>query len=231
MLGKLYVYGCSFSIPFFIEEHESWMQLTANWFDKELVNRAEIAIDHRETFHRLQQDAPNFTEEDLVIYQFTAGVRKGYRIGDDDKYYSSAGLASTLEETLEVFDKHGGGRDKYPNPDKLLTLIDYISKWGSDSDFYNYNCPNNLLSSMVTKYLFLHLDDSFKKYIDEHTVKIFGNLSIKDYNRENKIGLMHSGRGVDKEDLHPDEKAHKHIHLSILNQYNGIYKNLLGRPL
>ena len=42
---------------------------------------------------------------------------------------------------------------------------------------------------------------------------------------------MHSGRGVDKEDLHPDEKAHKHIHLSILNQYNGIYKNLLGRPL
>ena len=111
----IYTYGDSFSYHFWITEEETYTHVLSQKLNVDYANKSFPALCHHETYQRLIDDLDSLQSGDLIVYQFTAGTREGYRI--NDIYYSSAGLTASLEDTNEMMDKWGGGRKKYPITD------------------------------------------------------------------------------------------------------------------
>jgi hypothetical protein len=172
----------------------------------------------------------SFNKNDLIIYQFTSGNREGFML-NDDFYYSSAGICSSLKETTDIMNSWGGGRDKYPfNDDKILSLMSYLNDWGYDNLFYKYNRVDKLLKFLKNKiginYYYLFLDDSFKNIAQSDSSLYFplndieSTLSIKDWISKNKLTLKDSKPDfpLGDNDMHPNEIAHQIISDVIYNK-------------
>lgn len=232
MNHNLYSYGCSFSYPFWIEENECYTNIVSLKLGLNNISRAHPGLCHNETFDRLLTDIDLFTEKDIIIYQFTAGEREGYMV-ENNFYFSSAGILDTLEETVQQMDKWGGGRHTHPFSDeKLLTLMEYVPKWGIDTILYKFNRVNKVLKYLqATKninYIYLFLDDYFDPILDKEKTVFFnqpdGTLtpSIMNWAWMSKLTLSDSRTDVHPEDKHPNHLGHKVIAENIINKIKGI---------
>jgi hypothetical protein len=235
MINKIYTYGDSFSYKYWMEEEDTYTYKLSKKLKVSYENRAFPALCHHEIFQRLLKDLLLFKENDLIIYQFTAGSREGYVI-DKETYYSSAGLSASIDETVDIMNRWGGGRHKYPMTDQDMSLLwNYLDRWGDKTLHYKYNRVLDLLSFLAKekgiKFIFTHLDFDFDKYKTEYDVvfpisKYPNNISIMDWAIENKLRLgdIRDLSGIHPEDAHPNRKGHTqiseiiHNHL-IKNQY------------
>lgn len=223
MINKIHTYGCSFSFQYWIDEKETYTHKLSERLNCTYSNKSFPGLCHNETYHRLLSDIESFDKNDLIIYQFTSGNRDGFML-NDNFYYSSAGICSSLQETIDIMDNWGGGRHIYPfSDDKLLSLISYLNDWGYDNLFYKYNRVDKVLKFLKNKiginYYYLFLDSSFEKYINTDSTISFNAydgesmISIKDWICKNKLSLKDSKRDYpfDENDKHPNEIAHQII--------------------
>lgn len=218
--NKIYTYGCSFSYPFWIEENETYTHILSELLECDHINKSFPALCHNETYHRLLSDIDEFKKNDLIVYQFTSGNREGFMMDNHSFYYSSAGIANTIEETVETMNKWGGGRSKYPMTDEqIMSIMGYINDWGEHTLFYKYNRVNKLLTHLEKtigiKFVYLFLDSNFHSFIDNNTI-LFpdGNSttpSILKWVSDNKLALSDYRNDVHPLDKHPNHFAHKII--------------------
>jgi lysophospholipase L1-like esterase len=231
MINKIHTFGCSFSFQFWIDETETYTHKLSEKLNTTYSNNSFPGICHNEAYHRLVSSMESFNKNDLIIYQFTSGNRQGFML-NDNFYYSSAGICSSLKETTDIMNNWGGGRNLYPfNDDKLLSLMSYLNDWGNDDLFYKYNRVDKLLKFLKNKiginYYYLFLDDSFKNFADSDSSIDFklddstSTISIKDWICENKLTLKDSNPNFPLgDDMHPNEIAHQIISDMIYNKLN-----------
>jgi len=209
----IYTYGDSFSYRFWITEEETYTHVLSQKLNVDYVNKSFPALCHHETYQRLIDDLDGLQSGDLIVYQFTAGTREGYRI--NDIYYSSAGLTSSIEDSNKMIDEWGGGRKKYPiTDDQMLLLWQYSSEWGQHTISHKYDRVFKLLKflekSIGIKFRLLFLDSSFDHLADEHSIKFGSTSSILDWITLEKLRLKDSDETNPMDD-HPNAEAHQII--------------------
>ena len=228
-INKLYVYGCSISSPYWMRENDAYPYLVSKELNCPYVRRSETALCHNETFNRFTNDLNLFKKDDLIIYQFTAGDREGYKL-KNDLYLTSALLSEDLNYFAHILNTYGKGRINYNVSDKqLITLLDYIEQWGKHTYYYKYHRVINLLEFLKEKiginYLTLFLSDDFEKYNPKNSIKFpieknENNLSIQKWVYQNKWTLNYSKPKEAGNDQHPDERGHLEIANKIISYIN-----------
>lgn len=227
-VNKIYIYGCSFSVNFWIGEENIYPNLLSKHFNVEYINRADSATCHNEAYLRLTNDLKNFEKDDLIVYQFTSSDREGYMVNDDSLYFTTAALTKDLKRFAWILDRWGKGRTTYKVSDKQLEiLLDYMDGWVCYTKFHKFNRVVNTLEFLKNKvgvnYCLLFLDDGFEKYKNPNKIvfpikKNKNNNSILDWGVENKFTLGDSRPNEVPYDNHPDEKGHYGIFENIIKK-------------
>jgi len=220
-INKIWTFGCSFSTDHYMSMSETYTGVLSEKLGVEYENHAESAMCHEECFNRLTYNMNRFNKDDLIIYQFTAGTREGFKI-NNDFYYTSAGLTRDLNLMFDLMNKYSGGRDKFPiTNEQFILLCDYMNHWAPHTIYHKYHRVFNTLSFLQSKigikYRILCLDNDFKAFRTEHFINLpttsdENNLSIMNWVDENKwtLGDTKSDQ-VMKTDKHPNEEGHYNI--------------------
>ena len=82
-INKIWTFGCSFSTDHYLQMNETYTGVLSEKLGVDYENFAESAMCHEESFNRLTQNMNRFEKNDLIIYQFTAGTREGFKINND----------------------------------------------------------------------------------------------------------------------------------------------------
>lgn len=235
-MPKLHSYGCSFSWPISIQDGKSFPTLVAERLNYVHIQNAFPALCNDEIFSRFCSSLSSIKKDDIILYQFTFPVRKGFVINNSD-YESSAGFFA----------------DVNANPDKLKSnpfvnqeMIDYLFL---NSNFIHYSIYfliqrvvsilKFLEETLEIKYRLLFINDEYddtikamnsikkKLRVDkpdydlterffisfaDKVIMFNESISILDYVYNNKLT-------VSAQDTHPNQQGHNKIAEQIINTF------------
>lgn len=228
-MSNLYSFGCSFSYGVHVPQDKIYPSLLALSLDMTHHQHAFPALCNDEIFSRFVSCIDKFKSGDLITYQFTFPVRKGF-IVDYKNYESSAGFFNDIEANRELMKQNIFANQSlvdlllsnaefshmflYHTVQRVVKLLTYIRD-NKGVDFrilFINNEYEELVNRMNGDRYTLRTDKPdyditdrfFIKYLNETVYMDDLTLGMIDYVTKNNITVSRS-------DNHPNMKGHYHI--------------------
>lgn len=227
-MPNLYSFGCSFSWPTNIQDGKSFPLIVAEKLNYQHKQNAFPALCNDEIFSRFCSSISEIQDNDIVLYQFTFPVRKGFVVNNSD-YESSAGFFA----------------DVNANPDKLKNnpfvnqeMIDFLFLNSKFIDLSLYFIVQRVVSILEyfkktkeVKYKLLFINKEYEDIVNamnsektqlrydkpdyDLTERFFINYMDKVINFDGTFGMLdfvyNNELTVSKQDSHPSQEGHNKI--------------------
>lgn len=236
-MPKLYSFGCSFSYGVHVPQDKCYPSLLASTLGYEHIQFAFPALCNDEIFSRFVSCIDKFEKGDLITYQFTFPVRKGFLV-DYKNYESSAGFFNDIEVNKELMKQNIFANQSLV--DLLLSNAEFAQMFLYHTVQRVVKLLNYLKDKREVNYRVLFISNEFTDIVNKmnsqkHTLRYdkpdydvterffepFTNQTVR--MDEDNLGMinyvMKNKMTVSKSDNHPNVEGHKNI-------FDKIFKSL-----